>query len=379
MISILVNILLFIFVIGFLTLIHELGHFLAAKIVDARVYEFSLGFGPKLISKKYGETLYCIRIIPLGGFVKILGDGDPSDYEEDPKEDLRESEYNLNNKKKSAQVFVMLAGIFMNVLFAIIFYYVVLGLNGWKTSPIYVNLDDVSVVGVKLEKVVGYQIMEGGNAQEAGVPMYGVIRELNGVQVEDKEDLIGMLEGRECVELLICDDMAMECEDYTVEVDEEGKIGVFVSHGHILDYGDNKVFAGPIYLVNNLKIISRVLGSMIGVARETGDYSELSHTVSGPIGIFLLIDSLKTRGVIVFLSLIADLSISLAIMNLLPIPALDGGRVLIITLEGIFRKEFDEKLKSIVINISMALLIVLVVLVMIKDVVNIDNMRNMFG
>jgi regulator of sigma E protease len=118
---------------------------------------------------------------------------------------------------------------------------------------------------------------------------------------------------------------------------------------------------------------------MIGVARETGDYSELSYTVSGPIGIFLLIDSLKTRGVIVFLSLIADLSISLAIMNILPIPALDGGRVLIITLEGIFRKEFDEKLKAIIINISMVLLMVLVVLVMIKDVVNIENMRDMFG
>jgi regulator of sigma E protease len=379
MVSTLVNILLFIFVIGFLTLIHELGHFLAAKIVGARVYEFSLGFGPKLVSKKYKETLYCIRIIPLGGFVKILGDGDPSDYEEDTTEDLRESEYNLNNKGKGAQIFVMLAGIFMNIFFAIIFYYVILGLNEWKTSPIYVDLDDVSIVGVNLEKVVGYQIMEGGNAEEAGVPMYGVIKELNGVQVGDKEDLIGMLEEKESVELLICDDMGLECEDYTVSVDDEGKIGVFVSHGNILDYGGNKIFAGPIYLVNNLKIISKVLGSMIGVARETGDYSELSYTVSGPIGIFLLIDSLKTRGVIVFLSLIADLSISLAIMNLLPIPALDGGRVLIITLEGIFKKKFDEKIKAIIINVSMILLMVLVVLVMIKDVINIESMRNMFG
>jgi regulator of sigma E protease len=379
MVSTLVNILLFIFVIGFLTLIHELGHFLAAKIVGARVYEFSLGFGPKLISKKYKETLYCIRIIPLGGFVKILGDGDPSDYEEDTTEDLRESEYNLNNKKKGAQIFVMLAGIFMNILFAVIFYYVILGLNEWKTSPIYVNLDNVNIVGVNLERVVGYQVVEGGNAQEAGLPIYGLIKEVNGIEVEDKEALTELIEVENRVDLLICDDMGLECEDYTIEVDEEGKIGVFVSHGHILDYGDNKVLAGPIYLVNNLKIISKVLGSMIGVARETGDYSELSYTVSGPIGIFLLIDSLKTRGVIVFLSLIADLSISLAIMNILPIPALDGGRVLIITLEGIFRKEFDEKVKAIIINISMVLLMVLVVLVMIKDVVNIENMRDMFG
>jgi regulator of sigma E protease len=367
MLSTLVNILLFIFVIGFLTLIHELGHFLAAKIVGARVYEFSLGFGPKLISKKYGETLYCIRAIPLGGFVKILGDGDPSDYEEETTENLRESEYNLSNKSKVAQIFVMLAGIFMNILFAIIFYYAILGLNEWKTNPIYVDLENVNVIGVELERVVGYQVMEDGNAEKAGLPTYGVIKELDGEVVKDRDALVEMIGKKEEVTLLICDDMGDEC-----------RIGVYVSHGHILEYSSNKVIAGPIYLVNNLKIISKVLGSMIGVARETGDYSDLSHTVSGPIGIFLLIDNLKTRGVIVFLSLIADLSISLAIMNLLPIPALDGGRVLIITLEGILRKEFDEKLKAIIINISMVLLIVLVVLVMIKDVVNIESMRSMF-
>jgi regulator of sigma E protease len=118
---------------------------------------------------------------------------------------------------------------------------------------------------------------------------------------------------------------------------------------------------------------------MIGSARETGDYSELSNTVSGPIGIFLLIDNLKTRGIAVFLSLIADLSISLAIMNLLPVPALDGGRVFILLLEGLFKKDLDEKIEAIIINTSMIFLILLIVAIMIKDVVNIDNMRNMFG
>ena len=379
MISTLVNIILFVFVVGFLTLIHELGHFLAAKLVGAKVYEFSLGFGPKLISKKYKETLYCIRGIPLGGFVKILGDGDPGEYEKENKEDLAKSEYNLNNKSKIAQIFVMLAGVFMNILFAIIFYYAILGLNEWKTTPIYVNLEEVNVVGVELERVVGYQLMEDSPASEAGLPVYGLIKQADGIVVRSRDDLIEILEGREVVSLLVCDDMGLECSDYEVDVDEEGRIGVYISHGSILDYGGNRVFAGPVYLVNNLKIISRVLGSMIGTARETGDYSDLSNTVSGPIGIFLLIDSLRTRGTIVFLSLIADLSISLAIINLFPIPALDGGRVLIVALEGIFRKDFDEKWKAIIINVSMILLLVLVVLIMIKDVVNFESMREMFG
>ncbi len=377
MVSILINIILFILVIGFLTFVHELGHFLAAKSIGAKVYEFSLGFGPKLLSKKYKETLYCIRIIPLGGFVKILGDGDPSEYEGSVK-DLENSKYNLNNKSKIAQIFVMLAGILMNILFAVVFYYAILGLNGWKSNPIYVDLEKINIVGAKVEKVVGYQVVEKGNASQAGLPTYGIIKELGGVEVNDKEQLVEMIKGSEEVSLFVCDDLEGECNDYTVKVNGEGHIGIYISHGFVLNYDEMKVFAGPVYLINNLKIIGRVLGSLIGSARETGDYSDLSNTVSGPIGIFLLIDSLKGRGIVAFLSLIADLSISLAIMNLLPIPALDGGRVMIVVLEGVFRKKFNEKFKTVVINISMVLLILLVVLVMVKDVVNIDSMRSMF-
>jgi regulator of sigma E protease len=378
MLSAVVNIILFIFVIGFLTFIHELGHFLAAKAIGAGVYEFSLGLGPKLLSKKYKETLYCIRAIPLGGFVKILGDGDPSEYEK-KGEDLSKSEYNLNNKSKIAQIFVMSAGVLMNILFAIFFYYIILSFNGWKSSPVYVDLSGINIVGADVEKILGYSVLEEGNAIKSGVPEYGVIKEINDVAVSDKDTLVAQIEGAKEVTLSVCDDVGKECGKYPIAVDEEGKIGIFLSYGYILNYSDNKIFAGPLYLANNLKIIGRVFSSMLGTARETGDYSPLSNTVSGPIGIFLLIDSLKTRGFLVFLSLVADLSISLAIMNLLPIPALDGGRVFIVALEGIFRKDFDERVKAIIINGSMIFLMILVVLIMVKDIVNIDSMKEMLG
>jgi regulator of sigma E protease len=196
MLSTIVNIILFVFVIGFLTLIHELGHFLAAKSVGARVYEFSVGFGPKLISKKYGETLYCIRMIPLGGLVKILGDGDPSEYEK-KGEDLSKSEYNLNNKSKIAQIFVMLAGVCMNILFAIFFYYIILAFNGWRTNPVYVDFSDINVVAADVEKTLGYSVLEDGNAIKSGIPEYGVIKEINGVVVNDKDALTEVIEGAE--------------------------------------------------------------------------------------------------------------------------------------------------------------------------------------
>jgi regulator of sigma E protease len=377
MFSILINILLFILIIGFLTFIHELGHFLAAKAIKTKVYEFSLGFGPKLICKQYKETLYCIRIIPLGGFVKILGDGDPGKEEDEKK--LRESEYNLNNKPKGLQIMVMLAGVFMNLLFAIIFYYVMLGMSEWRTNPIYVNLDKVNIVGASVDRVIGYEAIPDGNADLAGVPRYGVVKQINGEEIRERDVLTERISEQEEVFVLVCDEQVNECEEYLVEVDDEGRIGIYVSYGYILDYSNVKFSAGGLFLVNNLKLVSNILGSMIGTARETGDYSDLSNTVAGPVGIFLLIDNFKSRGFVVLLSLVADLSLSLAIMNILPIPALDGGRVFILLIEAIFRKDLNEKVKSVIINLSFILLMVLVVLVIIKDFVNIDVMRDMFG
>ncbi|MFA5634115.1 MAG: site-2 protease family protein [Candidatus Dojkabacteria bacterium] len=377
MFSILINILLFVLIIGFLTFIHELGHFLAAKAIRTKVYEFSLGFGPKLISKKYGETLYCIRIIPLGGFVKILGDGDPG--KDKDEEILKDSEYNLNNKPKGLQMMVMLAGVFMNLLFAVIFYYVILGFSGWRTNPLFANLEEINMVGVSVERVIAYEAISDESADIAGVPEYGIIKQINGEDIDDRDALTKIIKESEDVSLFICDDQLNDCKEYVVNSNEEGKIGVYIAYGYILDYSDVKPLGGILYLVNNLKIVSNLLRDMIGVAKKTGDYTELSNTVSGPVGIFLIIDNFKSKGFVVLLSLVADLSLSLAIMNLLPIPALDGGRVLILLIESIFRKDLNEKVKSLIINISFVLLMILVVLVIIKDFINIEVMKSMLG
>ncbi len=377
MFSILINVLLFVLIIGFLTFIHELGHFLAAKAIKTKVYEFSLGFGPKLISKKYGETLYCIRIIPLGGFVKILGDGDPG--KDKDEETLKDSEYNLNNKPKGLQMMVMLAGVFMNLLFAVIFYYVILGFSGWRTNPLFANLEEINMVGVSVERVIAYAAISDESADIAGVPEYGIIKQITGEDIDDRDTLTKIIKESEDVSLFICDDQLNDCKEYVVNSNEEGKIGVYIAYGYILDYSDVKPLGGILYLVNNLKIVSNLLRDMIGVAKKTGDYTELSNTVSGPVGIFLIIDNFKSKGFVVLLSLVADLSLSLAIMNLLPIPALDGGRVLILLIESIFRKDLNEKVKSLIINISFVLLMILVVLVIIKDFVNIEVMKSMLG
>jgi regulator of sigma E protease len=172
-----------------------------------------------------------------------------------------------------------------------------------------------------------------------------------------------------------------ECGEYPVKVGEDDKIGIAIGPNYYvnIDYSNNKLFAGFSHVVNNLRLIGRVFGDLFTTARKTGDYSALSQSVSGPVGMFFLVDYFKDLGWIPFISLIADLSLSLAIMNILPIPALDGGRVMITAIEGILGNDLDPKIEAIIINISFGLLMVFVVVVMVKDIVNIDELKRLFG
>ena len=151
MLDIVINILLFIVVLGILVFVHELGHYLAAKSVKATIYEFALGFGPKLLSKKYKGIIYSIRVIPLGGYVKIAGDGDPGSKE--AKRELADKN-SLKKKSKIAQAFVMSAGVIMNIIFAIVVYTFVLSQSDWYISLTSEFTDFNPVIGdIEYEKV----------------------------------------------------------------------------------------------------------------------------------------------------------------------------------------------------------------------------------
>jgi regulator of sigma E protease len=381
--SVVVTILLVVLVLGVLIFIHELGHFLAARLVGATVFEFALGFGPRIISKEYKGTIYTVRLLPLGGFVNILGDGDPTkeDLERFKEADIEQG--NLKNKSKWAQAFVMLAGILMNILLAIFCYFLVLGFSDWKIALSY-EYADFNPIGAQVTKEremdVPYEVVEDSLADESGMPDQGYITHINNEEVEYVEDISELISGNDEVNIRACSQQGEDCNVYRVEVDNEGKIGIAIGINYFvyLDYSDNKILSGPSHFINNVRLIGRVFGSLFREARETGDYSALSQSVSGPVGIFFIVDYFKDLGWIPFFSLIADLSLSLAIMNILPIPALDGGRVLIVAIEGLLGKDLNPKIEAIIINISFILLMVLVVFVMIKDITSIDELKSLF-
>ena len=379
---IIINIVILLLVIGVLTFIHELGHFLAAKAVGAKVLEFALGFGPKIFSKKVGETMYSLRALPFGGYVKILGDGDPIEGGLEKGDEKR----NLSKKPKWQQIIVMLAGVTMNIILSIIVYYIVLANNGWK---VMLNSDFEGFkpfggeIVKEIEGEVKYiEVIKDGGAYKAGVPQKGVVKSINGEELVYSTDVSRIVSDKknEDVVMDICtEDEA--CQEYTVRVSGEGKVGMILPTNYTitLSYVKSKMFSGFAHVVNNISLVGKAFGGILGRAKQTGDYTELSHSVSGPVGIYFVIDYFKKFGFLSLLGVIAELSLSLAVINLLPIPALDGGRVFILCIEAVLRKELNEKVESAIINISFIFLIILILFIIIKDIVNIDSLRNIFN
>jgi regulator of sigma E protease len=382
MLSILVNILLYIVVIGVLVFVHELGHYLAAKSVKAKIYEFSLGFGPKIFSKKYKGIMYSIRAIPLGGYVKIAGDGDPMGEEE--RKEL-EDPNSLKKKSKIAQAWVMLAGIIMNLILAMGIYCFALSRNDWyvSLSPEFKDFNPVvgEVEYEKLGEVEYVGVAEGSGVEEAGIPEEGIIKKVNGENIEYSFEISDAVEGMEGkdVDVEVCADD--ECSEYTAEVAEDGTLGFEMYSNYLVDisYADNKIISGPGHLLNILKLIYEKFTNLFAEAKETGDYTDISNSFTGPVGIYVVLDYFKQFGFLTILTLVADMSLSLAVMNILPIPALDGGRVLILVIESILRKDLNEKTEAVIINISFILLMLFSILICVKDVFTIDSIKGMFS
>lgn len=377
--SVVVNILLFLLVVSILTFVHELGHFIAAKAIGAMVFEFAIGFGPKLFSKKIGETMYSIRALPFGGYVKILGDGDSE--EKVTKEDEKK---NLNKKPKWQRIIVMLAGVTMNILLSISIYYIVLAANGWELV-LNQEFKDFKPVGATIYRErdgdVEYELIDGGSAKEAGLPEKGTVKSIDGVKIEYTDEVGKIIRSKKGEYISINACIEDVCTDYSVKVSDEGKVGIYMLSNYmvILSYKENKLFAGFSHIRNSLILMGSKLKGLISQAKVTGDYTELSNSVSGPVGIYFVIDYFKKFGIVTFIGMVADLSVSLAIVNLLPIPALDGGRVFILLIEWIVGKELDEKIESKIINISFIFLIIVILFVIIKDIVNIDSIRELFN
>lgn len=349
-------ILSFIVVLGVIILVHELGHFLAARAVGIRVDRFSIGFGPKLVGFRRGDTEYRIAAFPLGGYVKMAGMIDES--MENP-DDFDPSDQRLFlNKNFLQKTLVITAGVIMNMILAVV---VLWGVYATRGVPSLTE-DQGTVIDTPIQ---------GFPAEKAGFQRGDQIVTVDGVAVERWTDLVEQISSRPEREIPI--EFVRNGEHKTVMLttrgesapEGEGKVGK-IGIGPLPTY--EKVPFGQAFIYSAVGTWSLIEQTGAAFGRLfTGRMSV--KELSGPLGIAKVSGDRAREGLSNLSELLAIISVNVGFLNILPIPALDGGHLLLILIEGVRRRPLSTKVKLWIQQVGMVLLIALMVVVVFNDIV----------
>ena len=309
----LITILGAVFVFGVIVMIHELGHFLTAKACGMRVDEFAIGIGPNVIQKQKGETLYSIRLLPLGGFNKIAG--------MDSSEDV--GERGFNNKPVWQRFIVIAAGATFNFLLAIVIYFCIFAFHG-TTVPSH-------------EPVIG-DTFAGNPAAEAGIQQGDRILTINGQSIQEWKDISQSLQGHSNHVVSVTLDRKGEIISTTVIPRESGDRAV-IGINPVMDVKQYGIGESAVYALTHTG--STIMEMLQGLWNIVTGHSK--GDVAGPIGVAQMAGQVAQHGFISLLLFTALLSLNLGVINLLPIPVLDGGHLVLLILEGITGRKLPEK------------------------------------
>lgn len=337
----------FLLILGIIVFIHELGHFFWAKKSGVYCYEFSLGFGPKLFSfkRKNDETTYCLRLIPLGGYVSMAGE-EVDDDEKVPKNKK------LYNKPWYKKLVIVLAGVTNNFILGFVVLFI--------SALIYGSFTTKPIVGV---------VSKDSNSYKAGIRKNDLILKINNKKIKNWDDVI----------------LTLTLEDKSkpqkIEVKRNNSVKTFnVTPKKVKDKKGNASYVYGIGLsdkkytgVKNAfsyasSKFSSTFSSMVVTIKALFTRKIGLGALSGPVGIYSVVGTQSKAGLSGLLYLLAYLSINVGFINLLPFPAFDGYRALIIIIETITRKKVNPKVDAIVNNIGLFLLFGLMIFITIKDI-----------
>lgn len=388
----LITILVFLVILTVLVLIHELGHFWVAKKLGIKVEEFGFGLPPKAFSIKRGETEYSINWLPIGGFVKLYGEDEAGAGRlkiKDKGLKIKEDEEDIHRAFFARPVWqrasVVVAGVVMNTVLAIVIFYLFLAISGFKTElPLIGDHKFFGVHQTNVTQVMISNVAKNSPAEKAGLKELSVIVSLNGKEIKGTSTIVAIINENRGKQIEIRWKDTQTNQEYTTVVvprvnppKNEGALGIgfFPITKAILSYEspEQKIFSGVSHPLNLLSYNFDVLGRLISISLREKTVEPVSQGVAGPIGIFSLVGTivqipdLKER-VLQVLNLAGILSISLAFFNVLPIPALDGGRLFFILIEGVTRKKINPKYEGYAHAIGMAVLLTLIALVTLQDI-----------
>lgn len=346
----LLNIIIFIAILAILILIHELGHFIMAKLNGVKVEEFAFGFPPRLFSYKYHGTRYSFNLIPLGGYVNLLGES----------EEVKTAG-SYYSKSVWQKISIIVTGVLMNFILAI----VVLAI-GFTIGMTPLVTDPTTLVGEKTSQVMIAQVMPDLPASKIGLEPGNVLQGFS--TAIDLQQFTRSHEGQ-TVNLAI----KADGETRNVEVElaiGEAPLGVsVVSVTQVKQPFYQAIVSATVEVGRSIAVIFKVLWEILKSIFTTGTTGEAGAGVVGPVGIYNFTASALKVGWIYILQLLAILSINLGIINILPFPALDGGKVLFLALEGIFRKKIvRQEVENIIHTIGFILLILLLLAITFRDI-----------
>lgn len=332
---------------------HELGHFIAAKCMGVKVNEFAFGMGPALWKKQGKETLYSIRLFPIGGYCAMEGE----DGQEDEEQKAEPNEVNdraFNQKKPWQKLIILAAGSFMNLVTAVVIMTVVLGITGFTTTTIG-------------------EVTEGGPAAQAGILVGDEIIAIDETAVESWNDVVSyVIEKDETIEITVLRDG----EEMTIPVVPEYQ-ETLDDAGNVID---QRYIVGIVTKIthNPLMAISGGVQSTWNIGVTMVDSLKMLFTgeagmddLAGPVGMVQMVNETRTLGFWYFGFLAALICVNLAMVNMLPLPALDGGRIIFVLISMITGKGISERVEGTIHLIGMILFLILFVYVTQNDIMRI--------
>lgn len=363
------SILIFLGVLLVLVLVHEWGHFIVAKKTGMRVDEFGFGFPPRLFSWKRGETTYSLNLFPIGGFVKIYGEDSLLKSEEERKQDP-DYERSFIARSRGAQAAVLFAGVAMNVLLAWVLFAGVffVGTNETVAEQDRTPQSQLTIIGVSADSAASNASVPAGaevvSLSRGGAPLQDLtpsaFREFTGSAGETPLTLTYRMSGVEKTVVL--------APQRGVIPDEPDRpaIGVAVEFVQHVSYPlPQAVWRGFTTTGSTLVAVAHGLFSFFGKAII--GRADL-HEVSGPVGLVKMVGTAAQNGFVSILQFTALISLNLAIINLLPFPALDGGRLLFVGIEAIRRRALSPKLVLYANAAGFFLLLLLMLVVTVSDI-----------
>ncbi|MBQ9018962.1 MAG: RIP metalloprotease RseP [Bacilli bacterium] len=349
--SIIINLLLFILILGVIVFVHEFGHFILAKMNGVYVYEFALGMGPKICGFKKGDTEYNLRAVPIGGFCQLAGeDLDGDDEKKIPKE------MRLQNKKAWQRFLIMLFGPMNNFILAVILLFLIAAIWGGTTmNPI--------VSGVE----------KGSAIYDAGIKKGDKVISINGKKIETSDDLtlyLAIAPTSKKNKIVVSRDnqeITFRVKPKKVKIDgkDSYKYGVIIKQKKTKGLGNAFV-----YTFKKTKSIFKQMFITVGYL-FTGRIH--LNQLSGPVGIYSVVGQQRTAGLASIIYLTAFLSINVGFINLLPIPAFDGGHILFIIIEKIKGSPVKPELENKIHSIFLILLMLLMLVITFNDIIRMFN------